>query len=613
LLTIINDILDFSKIESGQLELERHPFELRACVEEVLDLLGPKAAEKKVDLAYNVDDSIPKVLVSDVTRLRQILVNLVSNSVKFTHQGEVVVEVAPTARGKRTLPPGQTPDTDFLRHPDQWVLHFSIRDTGIGIPRDKQHRLFKSFQQVDASTTRHYGGTGLGLAICRRLTDLLGGRIWVESDSGKGATFHFTIVVRASAAVALPGWQAVQPQLTGKRLLVVEDNPTNCRIIKQRGEQWGMHIESVGNSVDALQHLARSQPFDAVLLDQQLPDKGGLAMVEEIRRQPYGRYLPILLLSSARPRVDGSHPAPPGVSVFLHKPIHPEQLLDALCRALGVQVQQEKKSPVAPALDSTLAQRLPLRILMADDNPINQKVGLSVLQKLGYRADVASNGTEVLKALEQTAYDILFLDVQMPEIDGLEAARQICRRWPEDQRPRMIAMTGNALLGDREKCLEAGMDDYISKPIRVVEMQEAVEHWGSLRPPRTDTAFLWRSQKQIPVENLLDQKIINELGQMAPHDGTPVLNQLIDVFLDQAPRHIADVNQSINDPLKLANYAQALKSVSLNLCARRMAEISEKLEEMGTAGIVIGAPSLLRELDAAFHQTRAHLVPLREK
>ena len=304
LLTIINDILDFSKIESGRLELERHPFELRACIEEVLDLLGPKAAEKKIDLAYTVEDSIPKVLVSDVTRLRQILVNLVNNAVKFTHQGEIVVEVTPTARGMRTLPPGQSPDTDFLRHPEQWVLHFSVRDTGIGIPLDKQHRLFKSFQQVDASTTRHYGGTGLGLAICKRLTELLGGRIWVESDSGKGATFHFTIVVRASAAVAPPSWQSPQPQLAGKRLLVVEDNATNCGIIRKHGGQWGMTVETVANSVDALQVLAKSQPFDAVLLDSQLPDVDGPAMAEEIRKQPYGRYLPLLLLSSPRPRAD---------------------------------------------------------------------------------------------------------------------------------------------------------------------------------------------------------------------------------------------------------------------------------------------------------------------
>src|SRR5437764_2857596 len=223
LLTIINDILDFSKIESGKLELEHHPFELHTCIEEALDLLAPKAAEKKLDLAYLIDDAIPKILVSDVTRLRQVLVNLIGNAVKFTHQGEIVVEVSPASRGARTPEPGREHDTDLIRHPEEWQLHFSVRDTGIGIPHDRQNRLFKSFQQVDASTTRHYGGTGLGLAICKRLSELMGGKIWVESDAGKGATFHFTILARAAAATAPPSSRSAQPQLSGRRLLNIDD------------------------------------------------------------------------------------------------------------------------------------------------------------------------------------------------------------------------------------------------------------------------------------------------------------------------------------------------------------------------------------------------------
>src|SRR4051812_27784100 len=245
LLTIINDILDFSKIESGKLDLEHHPFELHTCIEEALDLLAPKAAEKKLDLAYMIDDSIPKILVGDVTRLRQILVNLIGNAVKFTHQGEIVIEVSPAARGARSPQPGHENDTDLIRHPEEWLLHFSVRDTGIGIPVDRQHRLFKSFQQVDASTTRHYGGTGLGLAICKRLAELMGGKIWVESDSGKGATFHFTVLARASAAHSPSPWQLPQSQLAGKRLLVVDDNFTNQRIVTQRAQQWGMSAVGV--------------------------------------------------------------------------------------------------------------------------------------------------------------------------------------------------------------------------------------------------------------------------------------------------------------------------------------------------------------------------------
>src|SRR5215475_3804760 len=319
LLTIINDILDFSKIESGKLELEHHPFELHTCIEEALDLLAPKAAEKKLDLAYIVDDTIPKILVSDVTRLRQILVNLIGNAVKFTHNGEVVIEVTPAAHGARTMEPGHEHDTDFIRHPEQWLLHFSVRDTGIGIPLDRQNRLFKSFQQVDASTTRHYGGTGLGLAICKRLAELMGGKIWVESDSGKGANFHFTILASAATAVAPPSWQSAQPQLNGKRLLVVEDNPTNRRIITHRAEQWGMVVETASNSRDALQILSQKHAFDAAVLDLQLPDLDGLALADEIRKQPYGRYLPLLLLSSVRLRGDDTRPLHASISVFVYK------------------------------------------------------------------------------------------------------------------------------------------------------------------------------------------------------------------------------------------------------------------------------------------------------
>ncbi len=612
LLTIINDILDFSKIESGKLELEHHPFELHTCIEEVLDLLAPKAAEKRLDLGYIVDDTIPRILVSDVTRLRQILVNLVGNAVKFTHQGEVVIEVTPAARGARSTEPGREKDTDFLRHPEQWLLHFSVRDTGIGIPLDRQNRLFKSFQQVDASTTRHYGGTGLGLAICKRLAELMGGKIWVESDTGKGATFHFTVLASAATTTSPPTWQTPQPPLSGKRLLLVEDNATNRQIITHRAQQWGIVVETAANSRDGLRLLEQSQPFDAAILDLQLPDLDGLALADEIRKQPYGRYLPLLLLSSVRLRGDDTRPLHASISVFVYKPIRPAQLLEALCRSLSIQLQREKKAPSAPALDAGFARRLPLRLLLADDNPINQKVGLSVLHKLGYRADVAHNGLEVLKALEQKAYDILFLDVQMPEMDGLEAARQICRRWPADKRPRIIAMTGNALLGDREKCLQAGMDDYISKPVRIGELQAALERWGSMRARKGDTTTFYARSKLIPVEQLLDQSIIAELRDMPPSDGVSMLQELVDLFLENAPQRLEQISQALNDPPNLAFHAHALKSMSLNLGAKSIVALSQKLEELGRAGNVADAPALLKELQATFAQTRAHLLPLRD-
>ena len=611
LLTIINDILDFSKIESGKLELEHHPFELHTCIEEALDLLAPKAAEKKLDLAYLIDDSIPKILVSDVTRLRQILVNLIGNAVKFTHQGEIVVEVSPAARGARSPEPGHENDTDFIRHPEEWLLHFSVRDTGIGIPVDRQHRLFQSFQQVDASNTRHYGGTGLGLAICKRLTELMGGKIWVESDAGKGATFHFTLLARASAAHSPPPWQLPQPQLAGKRLLIVEDNFTNQRIVSQRAQQWGLGVVASSSSEEALRALAEQGPFHAAILDLQLPDMDGLALAEEIRGHSYGEQLPLMLLSSIRLRSDDARPVHAGVSVFIYKPIRPAQLLDSLCRAMSVNLQREKRAPAAPSLDSELARRLPLRLLLADDNPINQKVGLSVLNKLGYRADIAQNGIEVLKALDQKAYDIIFLDIQMPEMDGLEAARKICEKWPAEKRPRIVAMTGNALMGDREKCLQAGMDDYISKPVRVADLQAALERWGEGRARKPDTSFFARV-KPLTADQLLDMSIIAELREMPPENGVSMLSELITLFLEGAPQRIKQINETVHEPDLLAFHAHALKSMSLNMGAKRIVEITRKLEELGRNSNLAEAPQLAKELESAFHQTRAQLLALQK-
>ncbi len=611
LLTIINDILDFSKIEAGKLELEHHPFELHTCLEEALELLAPKAAEKRLDLAYHVDDSIPKILVSDVTRLRQVLVNLISNAVKFTAAGEVVVEVTPAAHGLRALEPGHDVDTDYVTHPEQWLLHFAVRDTGIGIPLEKQHRLFKSFQQVDASTTRHYGGTGLGLAICKRLVELMGGRIWVDSDLGKGATFHFTVLTKGSAASSPPAWQAPQPALAGRRLLVVEDNETVQRIVRHRAEQWGMQLAAATDGPAALALLAQ-EAFDVVVLDLQLPTVDALGLAQEIRRLPRGHTLPLVLLTSVRLRSDDPRPAALGISLAVHKPVRPAQLLEALCRAMNVQAQREKKSPVTPTLDVNLASRMPLRVLLADDNAINQKVALSVLQRLGYRAEVANNGLEVIQALEQRPFDVLFLDVQMPEMDGLECARAISQRWTRDKRPVIVAMTGNALMGDREKCLAAGMDDYISKPVRIVELQSALERWGPTKSRKHDTDYFLRHPQSISA-GLLDEAAIEELRQMPASEGVSMLTELIGLYLDSAPGRITQIQEFLNDAQKLSFHAHALKSMSLNLGCKRIIEVAQRLEDLGRAGNLNAAPDLLRELETSFTQTKAQLTILRDE
>ncbi len=629
LLTIINDILDFSKIESGKLELEQHPFELHRCIEEALELLAPKAAEKGLDLAYWVDDSIPKILVSDVTRLRQILVNLLSNAVKFTANGEVVVEVATAGQGgnpesgvrspqlgvRGSESTGRNPvggrDTDFLRREEPWLLHFSVRDTGIGIPLDRQNRLFKSFQQVDASTTRHYGGTGLGLAICRRLTELMGGKIWVESDTGNGATFHFTVQMKAAAASAPPAWQLPQPLLVRKRLLLVEDNLTNQRLIRQRAERWGMQVSVAATAAEALALVRGATRFHAALVDLQLPQVDGLTLAAQFRQQPAAAGLPIVLLSSVRVRGDEPRTAELGINVILHKPVRPAQLQEALCRAIGVQVQRDKKTQTAPRLDAKLAERLPLRLLLADDNPINLKVGLSILRKLGYTADVAVNGLEVLNALERQPYDIVFLDVQMPEMDGLEATRQIHQRWPAEQRPRIVAMTGAALVGDRDKCLAAGMDDYISKPVRTEELQAMLERWGPTRQRGFDTAMFLARQSQIAPEAVLDRSILDELREISPSEGTTMLQELIDLFLETAPRHLAQIRDALGDATQLKLHAHTFKGTGMNLGARKVVELCQKLEILGRTGKTDGAAELLTELESAFARTREELLTMR--
>ena len=591
LLTIINDILDFSKIESGKLELEHHPFELHTCIEEAHGFAGAQGRREEPrpglpgGRCHSQDSGQrrhPPAADSRQSHRQRREVHPPGRSGHRSHSRR--------PHAARSIPFGHEQDTEFLRHPEQWLLHFSVRDTGIGIPLDRQSRLFKSFQQVDASTTRHYGGTGLGLAISKRLAELMGGKIWVESDAGKGATFHFTIPARAPAATTPPAWQRHQPQLAGKRLLVIEDNATNRRIISQRGRAVG-HDRGNGRQQPATPSRGSPKAISSMPSSSICSCRTRTAWPwpRKSASSPPGVTLPLLLLSSTRPRGDDARPLPASISVSIHKPIRPAQLLDALCRALSVQVQREKKAPVAPTLDPDLARRLPLRLLLADDNPINQKVGLSVLHKLGYRADLASNGLEVLKALEQKAYDVLFLDVQMPEMDGLEAARQICQRWPAEKRPRIIAMTGNALMGDREKCLQAGMDDYISKPVRVGELQAALQRWGPLKT-RSPTPPSSRASGPAPPTTCSTRPSLPNCATCRPPTASACCRNSWTSSSKRRPQRIAQISQSINDGPMLAFHAHALKSMSLNLGAKRIVELSQKLEELGRARNVARRP-----------------------
>jgi signal transduction histidine kinase/BarA-like signal transduction histidine kinase/HPt (histidine-containing phosphotransfer) domain-containing protein len=609
LLTIVNDILDFSKIESGKLALESHPFELHTCIEEVLELLAPKAAEKNLDLSYTLDSTIPRVLVCDPTRLRQILVNLVGNALKFTSQGEIAMEIKAAAHGEREAAAGH--DTDFIRHPQQWLLHFTVRDTGIGIPVERQHRLFNLFEQIDTSTSRHYGGTGLGLAICKRLCEMMGGRIWVESAEGKGATFHFTIVANAGAGIAPAPWQGHQPQLAGRSLFLIEDNMTVRQMIASSVSQWGLRVEHAATAAEALEKAANNS--DIILLDMQLPgtDAFDLAAQLRARKEPSPA---VLLLSSVWLDPESDELKQKGIAGCVHKPVRPAKLLEAVYAALNVSVQIEKKPPPQPLLDESLGSRNPLRVLLADDNAINLKVGLSLLRRLGYAADVAQNGMEVLSALEQKRYDLLFLDVQMPELDGLETARRICSRWQIHERPRIVAMTGAALIGDREKCLAAGMDDYISKPVRVAELQAALVRWSSNRLRPAGVADSNKPPSRGPEASVLDHETLAELRRIPAQDGTSILKELTDLFLTTAPQRITEIKDSLAHPPKLVSSAHALRSMSVSIGARSMAAISRNIEQAVKEGAAQPTvEQLISELETIYQNTRAELLKVRNR
>jgi signal transduction histidine kinase/DNA-binding response OmpR family regulator len=447
LLTIINDILDFSKIEAGQLELEEQPFRLDSCIEDSLDLLAPKAHKKGVELAYLLDESVPRFVIGDVTRLRQILVNLVGNGVKFTAAGEVIVSVK------------CYPDEES-RH----RLHFAVRDTGIGIRPDQLDRLFKPFSQADSSTTRKFGGTGLGLMISKKLSEMMGGRIWIESTYGEGSTFHFEIIVTAVDS-ALQEIMRSPAHLQGKRVLIVDDNATNRRILERQTITWGMQPTLAASGAEVLDLLAAETVFDLALLDMHMPEMDGVAVARALRRQFSTDELPIILLTSL-----GQMNPKENEALFtrqLTKPIKPTQLSNVLAHIYT----GKKATNRAPAEELELtAQKNSLRILLAEDNMINQKVAIRMLERLGFRPDIAANGLEVVEAVSRQPYDLILMDVQMPEMDGVAATQQLLTGYSGVTRPCIIAMTANALTGDRERFLNAGMDDYLSKPVKLEEL-----------------------------------------------------------------------------------------------------------------------------------------------
>ncbi|BCX12917.1 MAG: hybrid sensor histidine kinase/response regulator [Thermosynechococcus sp.] len=494
LLAVINDILDFSKIESGKLELESYPFNLRTCVEEVLDLLASRAAEREVELAAHIDAGVPCAVIGDMGRLRQVLVNLIGNAIKFTQKGNVTLYVKATP----------TPMSQYEFMPSYYSYLFAIQDTGIGISPAGMNRLFKPFSQVDASTTRQYGGTGLGLVICQRLVERMGGQIWVESKKAgeplivagtplaayesipipeSGSVFYFTTRFLLNPKPA-PEPMDDTCYLENRRVLIVDDNATNRQILALQTKKWNMQALVAESGASALTLLQQQGVPDVAILDLQMPEMDGVTLARQIRTA-YGQ-LPLILLTSLGNTLTESEKAL--FCTLISKPVKQSTLYNALNNLFCEKQKTAFPKPAtALSFEDLKAELPPLRILVAEDNKVNQMVALRILEKLGYRGDIAANGLEVLDAVQRQPYDVILMDMQMPEMDGITATREVTQLFQglKKPRPRIIAMTANAMESDRQLCLDAGMDDYVSKPIHLEELVRALRQCQPLQTPTT--------------------------------------------------------------------------------------------------------------------------------
>ena len=587
LLTIINDILDFSKIEAGKMELDSRPFDLRACVEDSLDLLAVRAFEKNLDLLYQTDDDIPAIIVGDSLRLRQVITNLLSNAVKFTEHGDILVQV------KLLSSKMDESQSRALLH-----LHFSVRDTGIGIPPDRLARLFRPFMQADASTAQRFGGTGLGLAISKRLVELAGGKMWAESAPGEGSTFHFTVNVQAEPNAALSALNIRQPRLADLRVLIVDDNPTSCRSLVEQTAKWGMISRGVGNPQEALDLLHRGETFDFSILDLKMPGMDGVALASEIHKLPVGAMMPLVLLAPM-----GLHSETPNEThlVFGHtvpKPVKPAQLCEVLTNALLSPKAAPTPAP-PPQMEQLLAERMPMRVLLCDDNAINQKVAARILQQFGYQPGLATNGREALDALDRQPYDLILMDVMMPEMDGLEATRIIRERQKTgsphySSRIVVVALTAHAMQGDREKCLAAGMDDYLAKPIRPADVRQVIERWnpqnGTTHLAKAALAAKAAASPPPAAEPPVD---MDRLDSLVDGD-TNGLRELIELYLKQTTQQLAQLEAAARaqNADEVRRVAHSCAGASATLGMTRLVPLLRDLEKQGASGTLTNAAQL---------------------
>lgn len=594
LLTVINDILDFSKIESGKIELEEVQFEPRSCIEEVYDLLAPKASQKNLDLLYWIDPEVPSGILGDKYRLRQILFNLVGNAIKFTERGEVFISVALKGRvGKN------------------FELEFSVKDTGIGIPKDKVDRLFRAFTQIDSSTTRRYGGTGLGLAISMRLVELMRGKIWAESVEGRGSTFHFTIhstVPAATTAVPEVYMRGKELSISGKRILLVDDNSTNLRILKELCQHWDLIPRASSSPAEVLEWIRQGDPFDLAILDMQMPGMDGIQLAQEIRRYRLAKSLPLILLSSIGSVIKEVKQK----DLFfaeVAKPIKQSQLYNVMNEALvGAKAGPHKQEIARERVAKSESQ---LRILVAEDNEINQKLLTRILLELGHTAQVVRNGLEALHTLERNSFDLIFMDVHMPEMDGLEATRKILGLYQQGDRPKIMALTADAMSEDRQKCLDAGMDDYLSKPVRLEDVQSALERWVPPRKRPADVSPAETTEEFIEFEN----KVLQRLREFGITGDPAFVVGLLNDFVRTADHLILEALKAFEegDGTRLDYAAHTLKGSFTTFNLGELVEVARSIELDAEKNQLEGLGKKMLTLKQMFDHIRPHLLTLRIK
>lgn len=562
LLTLISDLLDFSKIESGRLDIEMRPFLIHECIEETLDQIAAQAAAKRLDVVYYVDPSTPPVLLGDAKRVQQVLLNLLSNAVKFTRMGEVAVTIS------------ATPSDEELHRADQvigawqddeaasYMIEVAVHDTGIGIAAERLSQLFQPFTQADTSMSRLYGGTGLGLAISKRLADMMGGTAWAESVEGEGSTFSFSFRAKSVSGSVPDHLNPYQPELQGKRVLIVDDNETSRTALSEITRNWGMQPHTLGSAVAAINHLQHNRDYALAIVDLHMDEMDGIQLAMEIRADSRLFELPLILLSLLGYPLDVESLS--FFSTIMTRPIKVSQLYENFQAIFSRTTLEQQQRFRKPSIDRQMGERMPLQILLAEDNEVNQKVALKMLEKLGYTAHVAANGVEVLEMLNEVQFDVILMDIQMPVMEGVETTLRIRRNADLPRQPRIIALTAHAFQGERERYIALGMDDYIPKPIEMEALMEALKRCAPEthlpeRPRRTralsNEAETSPQEPQQPPR--LDWSVLEDYVTLVGDTDGSATRELVELYLEHTPRLFERLREAVADN----NSSEAVRAV----------------------------------------------------